>query len=251
MPVLFVGHGSPMNAVEENHFSRTWREIGLSLPRPSGILVISAHWETEGMRVTGSDKPKTIHDFYGFPRELYEVQYSAPGSSALAAMIRDILGTDKVDLDHERGFDHGCWSVLCRMFENADIPVVQLSLSRNRAPADHYESGKRLISCRERGILIIGSGNIVHNLHRMTWSETAYRWAADFDQKIKALILSNDHDKIVNYSNLADARLAVPTNEHYLPLLYILALREPEEPVYFFNEVVTLGSISMRTVKFG
>ena len=251
MPVLFVGHGSPMNAIEENHISKTWRAIGISLPRPSGILVISAHWETDGMRVTGSDLPGIIYDFYGFPRELYEVKYPAPGSPALADMIRSILGKDEVDLDLGRGFDHGCWSVLCRMFENADIPVVQLSLSRNRTPANHYEVGKRLRSCRERGILIIGSGNIVHNLPRMTWSETAYGWASDFDQKIKSLILSGDHDKIVDYSNLANARLAVPTNEHYLPLLYILALQESKEPVNFFNEVVTLGSISMRTVKVG
>jgi len=249
MPALFVGHGSPMNAIEDNEFSRAWMETGKALPKPNAILCVSAHWETAGTLVTAMDRPKTICDFYGFPPELDEKKYPAPGSPRLARLIQETANKTQVRLDQTWGLDHGAWSVLGRLFPNADVPVVQLSLDRTQAPAFHYALGKELRALREKGILIIGSGNIVHNLRLMAWQDEGYDWAIEFDETIRQLILSGDHDSIIRYQNLGQAaRLAVPTNEHYLPLLYVLALQGKQEQVRFFADRVTLGAISMRSL---
>ena len=252
LPALFVGHGSPMNAIEDNEFSRAWEETGAALPRPQAILCVSAHWETAGAQVTAMEQPQTIHDFYGFPQPLYEMRYPAPGSPDLAHLTRDIVRKTEVRMDSEWGLDHGTWSVLCRMFPDADIPVVQLSLDRTREPAFHYELAKELRPLRNKGILIFGSGNMVHNLRMVVWQDKAYDWAIEFDATMKHLILSADHDSIVHYSRLGQAaRLSVPTNEHFLPLLYILALQDRDENVEFFTDKVTFGSLSMRSLKIG
>jgi 4,5-DOPA dioxygenase extradiol len=252
MPALFIGHGSPMNAVEDNEFSRSWVEVGRSLPRPSAILCISAHWETAGTLVTAMDQPRTIHDFGGFPRALYETVYPAPGSPELAQLIRDTVKKTTVGLDQGWGLDHGAWSILCRLFPEADIPVVQLSLDRTREPDFHYKLARELRTLRHRGVLIVGSGNLVHNLRLAVFRDEKYDWAVEFDQAVKRLIESRDHDALIRYRDLGPAaRLAVPTNEHYLPLLYVLAGQGETEPVRFFAEGVTLGSISMRSLLIG
>jgi len=252
MPVLFVGHGSPTNAIEENEFSRAWADAGKSVPRPRAVLCVSAHWETNGTEVTAASRPGTIHDFYGFPRPLYEVSYPVPGAPELAGLVRETVRGTRVRLDPDRGLDHGAWSVLRRMFPGADIPVVQLSLDRTRGPAFHYELGKELAGLRREGVLIVGSGNIVHNLGVIVWEDTAYDWAVAFDETVKRLILSGSHDAIVQYPDLGRAaRLSVPTNEHFLPLLYVLALQEEGEAIGFFADRVTLGSISMRSLRIG
>ena len=246
MPVLFVGHGSPMNAIEGNDFSRAWVEAGKSLPKPDAILCISAHWETAGTFVTAMERPKTIHDFYGFPQPLYEIEYPAPGSPELARLTQKTVQETHVRLDQAWGLDHGTWIVLHRMFPRADIPVVQLSLDRTQTPAFHYALGRELRGLRNKGVLIVGSGNIVHNLGIMAWQDQAYDWAAEFDQTIKQLILSGDHHSIIRYQDLGEAaRLSVPTNEHYLPLLYVLALQDKQEQIRFFTDRVTFGSVSM------
>jgi len=252
MPALFVGHGNPMNAIETNEFSLAWADAAQALPKPAAILCISAHWETEGTRVTAMDRPKTIHDFYGFPRQLYEVQYPAPGSKDLAALTKDAIRNTRVAMDLDWGLDHGAWSVLSRMFPGADVPVIQLSLDRTKDPSFHYAMGQELRGLRDRGVLIVGSGNIVHNLRMINWEDGAYDWALEFDAKIKERILSGDHESIVHYDRLGrTAALAVPTNEHYLPLLYILALQDAGDRIGFFAEGLTLGSISMRSLRIG
>ena len=252
MPALFVGHGSPMNAIEDNEFSSAWTDTGRALPTPTAILCISAHWETAGTCVTAMASPRTIHDFYGFPRALHELRYPAPGSPSLAQRVRASVRTTEVRLDHDWGLDHGAWSVLCRMFPAAGIPVIQLSLDRTKTAAFHYALGRELRTLRSEGVLILGSGNIVHNLGRIRWQDAAYDWAAEFDERIKGLILSRDHDAVVRYDQLGrTAQLAVPTNEHFLPLLYILGLQEDHDTVRFFAEKVTLGSISMRSLRIG
>jgi 4,5-DOPA dioxygenase extradiol len=249
MPALFVGHGSPMNAIEDNEFSRAWEKVGKGLPRPNAILCISAHWETSGTLVTGMEKPKTIHDFGGFPPELYAMEYAAPGSPGLARVTQEAVQKTRVRLDQSWGLDHGTWSVLCRMFPSADVPVIQLSLDRTQAPAFHYSLGRELHALRNKGVLIVGSGNIVHNLGVIAWQDKGYDWAIEFDETVKHLIASGDHDSIVRYQSLGQAaRLAIPTNEHYLPLLYILALQDKQEQIRFFADRVTLGSISMRSL---
>ena len=252
MPVLFVGHGSPTNAIEDNEFSRAWADAGDSMPRPRAVLCVSAHWETNGTQVTATERPGTIHDFYGFPRPLYEVTYPAPGSPVLAQRVRETVRAAKVRPDPDRGLDHGAWSVLRRMFPGADIPVVQLSLDRTKPPAFHYQLGKELSGLRREGVLILGSGNIVHNLGVIVREDTAYDWAIGFDETVKRLILSGDHDAIVRYPDLGRAaRLSVPTNEHFLPLLHILALQDEGDDLRFFTDRVTLGSISMRSLRIG
>jgi 4,5-DOPA dioxygenase extradiol len=252
MPALFVGHGSPMNAIEENVFSRAWAEAAGTVPRPDAILCVSAHWETAGTRVTAIERPRTIHDFHGFPQSLFEVEYPAPGSPGLARLVRETVRATPVREDSDRGLDHGAWSVLRRMFPAADVPVVQLSLDRTKGPSFHYALGRELRLLREKGVLIVGSGNIVHNLGRMVWEDTRYGWAVEFDETIKELILSGDHDLIIGYPELGEAaRLSVPTNEHFLPLLYVLALLDKGEEIRFFAEWVTLGSISMRSLRIG
>jgi len=252
MPALFIGHGSPMNAIEDNEFSQAWIEIGERLPQPKAILCISAHWETNGTSVTAMKKPKTIHDFYGFPPALYQQQYPAPGSPELARLVQQTIQKTGVQLDFDWGLDHGTWSVLIRMFPQADIPVVQLSLDRTKPPAVHCELGQALRPLRERGVLIVGSGNMVHNLGIMTWDDRAYDWAAQFDLTLKKLIETGDHESIIHYDQFGRmAKLAIPTNEHFLPLLYTLALKDDAEAVSFFAEKVTFGSISMRCLKIG
>jgi 4,5-DOPA dioxygenase extradiol len=249
MPVLFIGHGSPMNAIEDTEFSRAWAEAARFLPKPQAMLCVSAHWETEGTQVTAMEQPRTIHDFYGFPPALHEKQCPAPGSPDLAQ--RAVRGAP-VELDLDWGLDHGAWAVLCRMFPKADVPVIQLSLDQRKEPAFHYELGRELRGLRKKGVLIIGSGNIVHNLREMVWEDTAYDWALEYDAQMKELILSGDHTAIIHYSKLGrSARLAVPTPEHYLPLLYILGAQDEAEGVAFFADRVTLGSMSMRSVRIG
>jgi len=251
MPALFVGHGSPTNAIDDNEFSRSWAEMGGAIPTPTAILCISAHWETVGTCVTAMESPQTIHDFYGFPRPLHEMRYPAPGSPSLAYRVRASVQKAEVQLNQDWGLDHGAWSVLCRMFPAAAIPVVQLSLDRTRDAAFHYALGRELRTLRSQGILILGSGNIVHNLGLIRWRDTAYDWAVEFDEAMKGSILSRDHDAVVRYDRLGRAaQLSVPTNEHFLPLLYVLALQE-DDGVGFFTEKVTLGSISMRSLRIG
>lgn len=252
MPVLFIGHGSPMNAIEDNEFSRAWIKIGKQLPQPTTIVCVSAHWETNGAYVTAMEHPRTIHDFIGFPPALYQQQYPAPGSPELARLVQKTINKTKIQLDFDWGLDHGTWSVLIRMFPRADIPVVQMSLDRTKPPAFHYELGKALKPLRDRGILIIGSGNMVHNLGLMSRENGAYDWAVKFDQTLQRLIETDDHESIINYEKFGSAaKLAIPTNEHFLPLLYVLALKDETEAVSFFAEKVILGSISMRSLKIG
>ncbi len=251
MPVLFIGHGSPMNAIELNPFSRAWIEIGRALPRPKAILCVSAHWETSGSSVTAEESPRTIYDFYGFPKELYEVSYPAPGAPDLAMQVQGMVQAP-VRTDLSWGLDHGAWSVLTRLYPEANVPVVQLSLNRSLTPQQHYDLARQLRPLRDQGVLILGSGNAVHNLRIMRWGDSAYEWAEEFDRRVKGWIETRDHDALVHYERAGkEASLSIPTNEHYLPLLYALALQERDEPVRFFAEGVTLGSISMRSVLIG
>jgi 4,5-DOPA dioxygenase extradiol len=252
LPALFIGHGSPMNAIEDNEFSRGWSEIAKKLPKPRAVLCISAHWETSGTRVCAVETPRTIHDFMGFPRALHEMQYPAPGAPEYAQMTASQIKKTHVELDHEWGLDHGSWSVLCRMFPMANVPVYQLSLDQTKSPRWHYELAKELRSLRRKGVLIVGSGNMVHNLRLMQFQAGAFEWASEFDMRLKKLIAEGDHDSVINYrkhGTMAD--LSVPTNEHYLPLLYVLGLQEKNEPLNFFNEKTTMGSISMRSLVIG
>jgi 4,5-DOPA dioxygenase extradiol len=252
MPVLFIGHGNPMNAIEDSVYSRAWIEAGQSLPRPEAILCVSAHWETAGTKTTAMDKPRTIHDFGGFPPELYAQQYPAPGSPALARLVQETIADVKVELDTTWGLDHGAWSVLIRLYPHAEIPVVQLSLNHTQPPAYHYALGRALKPLRRRGVLIVGSGNMVHNLMVVRPGGAAYDWALDFDETMARFMLAGDHQAIVNYDRLGkSARLSVPTNEHFLPLLYVLGLQDDGEPLHFFAEGLEWGSLSMRSVRIG
>lgn len=253
MPVLFVGHGSPMNAIENNEFSQAWEVMGKSLPTPKAILAVSAHWETNGTRVTAVNQPRTIYDFYGFPKELYEVTYPAPGSPALVDTVRKVIKMTEVQPDHAWGLDHGTWSVLKRLFPQADVPVVQFSLDRSQNPFYHYQLGQQLQELREDGVLIVSSGNIVHNLRTVIWQEGAkYDWAESFDSKVKQWILNEDHDPLIHFDRHGDeAKLSINSGEHYIPLLYTLGARQAGEPVSFFADQVTYGSLSMRSVRFG
>jgi 4,5-DOPA dioxygenase extradiol len=252
MPAFFVGHGSPMNAIEQNEFHRTWQEIAHRLPWPKAILCVSAHWETHGVYVTASEQPKTIHDFYGFPQALFEVQYPAPGDPALARRTAELLSTVGVQLDIDWGLDHGAWSVLVAMYPDAHIPVVQLSLDTSQPGSFHYEIAKKLAPLREENVLIIGSGNIVHNLSMFNFHDPMpFDWAVQWDEEIKQRLLAGEHEGLIAYESLGpNAKLAVPTPEHYLPLLYIIALQEEGEKLSFFNNTV-LSSISMTSVLIG
>jgi 4,5-DOPA dioxygenase extradiol len=257
MPVIFLGHGSPMNAIEENEFVTGWRNIGSTLPKPNAILCISAHWETRGTHVTATEKPKTIHDFGGFPEKLYEVQYPAPGSPELANMIKSLIKKTTVELDDKRGLDHGCWSVIKHLYPEASVPVIQMSLDYYQSPEYHYNLAKELSSLRKNGILIIGSGNIVHNLGLVRWEKVGepgngYDWAIEANEKIKNLILTNDHKPLIDYKSQGRAfNLAIPTPEHFLPLLYSLALKEENEIVSIFNDKAVMGSLTMTSIKIG
>jgi 4,5-DOPA dioxygenase extradiol len=259
MPVLFVGHGSPMNAIEENVFSRAWQEVASMLPRPKAILCISAHWETWGTLVTAMEKPRTIHDFGGFPPELYAAQYPAPGSPWLAHETQAMIKGAQVGLDSEWGFDHGCWSVLKRMYPQADIPVVQISLDTAKTPQAHYNLAKELAPLRQKGVLIVGSGNMVHNLRRITLQGNSMDdfnqpfgldWAIEANELFKKLINENNHQALIDYPALGRAvQLAVPTPEHYLPLLYVLALKQDDEAISYFNDQPVAGSLTMTSLK--
>ena len=255
MPVLFLGHGSPMNAIEDNEFSKTWKELGKTLPRPTAILCVSAHWETRGTLVTAMAKPKTIHDFGGFPKALSDVRYAASGSPEFANETKKLLTKTSVGLDQQWGLDHGCWSVLKHLYPNADIPVLQMSLDYQQTPQYHYELAKELAALRKKGVLIIGSGNIVHNLGMVAWDkikepEYGYDWAIEANEKMKKFILANDHRSLINYRSQGKAfDLAIPSPDHYLPLLYILALQEENEKVSLFNDKALMGSLTMTSVK--
>ncbi len=253
MPVIFVGHGSPMNAIEENEYVQGWRTLASTIPVPTAILCISAHWLTRGTHVLGLSTPPTIHDFYGFPESMYALSYAAPGAPALAEETAALLRASKaVDLANDWGFDHGTWSILMRMYPKANIPVYQLSLDTQDAPAKHYELGTLLRSLRERGVLIVGSGNIVHNLRLLRFDGKNYDWAVEFDEKMKTFIESRNDQDIINYEKLGTiAMLSVPTNDHFLPLLYTLGASDKKDPIAFYNAKTDIGSISMRSVKFG
>ena len=253
MPVLFVGHGSPMNAIEKSRFADTWKRVGESLPKPTAILCISAHWETDEARVTANEHPETIHDFWGFPKELYEITYPAPGSPGLACSVVEMFQKGQVTSDPRRGFDHGCWVVIVRMFPEADIPVIQLSLNQSFSPQAQYDLASKLSPLRQKGVLILGSGNIVHNLGiRKASGAEPYDWAVEFYSRAKQFIEKGDHKSLIEYERLGRAaRLSIPTNEHYLPLLYALALQKPGESIYFFNEEIVSGSISMMGLQIG
>lgn len=253
MPSVFVGHGSPMNAIEDGAFRRSWTQLGRELPRPKSILCVSAHWETRGVALTASAAPATVHDFYGFPAELYAVRYPAPGDETLARRVAALLDGASPALDPTRGLDHGCWSVLVAMYPEADVPVVQLGLDTRRPAPFHYELARRLRPLREEGVLVIGSGNVVHNLRHADFGlDHGYDWAVRFDALVRERLTAGDHDALVDYPALGDdARLAIPTPEHYLPLLYTLALREAGDELRFFNDRCVLGSISMTSLVVG
>lgn len=248
MPALFVGHGSPMNAIEKNEYHNTWAALGKKLPRPKAILTISAHWLTRDTRVTAMERPKTIHDFGGFPEELFAQQYPAPGAPDFAELTKKLVTKTAVQSDYEWGLDHGTWSFLLPMYPQADIPVYQLSLDYYKPMRYHYELAKQLAELRSKGVMIIGSGNIVHNLRMINFSGGAFDWAVEFDAKMKAFIEEGNHDAIVDYEKLGSiAKLAVPTHDHYLPLIYAVALQDKNETAEFFNAKTDLGSISMRS----
>lgn len=252
MPVLFIGHGSPINAIANNEFSQAWSSISKTIPKPRAILSISAHWETRGTSITGTQKYFTLHDFSGVPRELIQVKYPAQGSSWLVEQLKHTL--DQVDLlvDQNWGLDHGTWAVLRLMYPKADIPVIQMSLNRRNVSEFHYQLGKWLRPLRDQGVLILGSGNLVHNLQEAVSSDVAFTWAQEYDAMLKEWILTGDHEAIVHYERSGKiAEMAVNTQEHYLPLLYILGASDRGEPVRFYCDRVTQGSISMRCVQFG
>jgi 4,5-DOPA dioxygenase extradiol len=254
MPVLFLGHGSPMNAIEENEFVQGFRKVGNEIPKPESILCISAHWETRGTYVTAMPQPRTIHDFGGFPRELYEVNYPAPGNPELAMETKDNVTLTEVGLDQKWGLDHGAWSVIKHMYPDAGVPVIQMSLDYTKPPEYHYELARQIRSLRNKGVLVIGSGNLIHNLGMVDWrrinDEYAFDWAIEAGEKINNLILDGNNDMLVKIRSLGRVmELAIPTPEHYLPLLYAVALRENDDNVTLFNDKPVAGSLSMTSVR--
>ena len=255
LPTMFFGHGNPLNALQKNSYTEGWAAIGTSFDKPKAILSISAHWYVAETAVTAAPQPRTIHDFGGFPRDLYEVQYAAPGSPALAERVQELLQPIPVVLDHRWGLDHGTWSVLCHVFPEADIPVVQLSIDETQPPEFHYKLGQHLAPLREEGVLVLGSGNLVHNLHTYAWgghNVEPFDWAVRFERRVAELITSNDFSPLVDYESLGrDAVLSVPTPDHYLPLLYVLGAAHPDDSISFPVAGFDGGSVSMLTVKFG
>jgi len=249
MPVLFIGHGSPMNAIDENEFTESWREISEKIPKPKAILAISAHYEREDSSITSNEKPKTIHDFYGFPQELYDQKYDCPGSKELITKVKDLV--QEVNFDSRWGIDHGVWCVLSKMYPDADIPVVELSINRKLNMQQHYDLARKLYKLREEGILIFCTGNVVHNLMLARMSETPYSWATRFDEKVKKYVTSREDLKLVNYESLGeDALLSVNSAEHYIPLIYSLGATNKNESVSFFCEEIVFASVSMRCILF-
>lgn len=257
MPVLFIGHGSPMNAIEDNIFSKRWQQMGKEIPTPKAVVVVSAHWLTKGTLVTAMPNPKTIHDFGGFPQALFDIQYPAPGSPELATEIQKLITNPAVELDHDWGLDHGTWSVVKHMYPDADIPVLQLSIDYYKPAAYHYELAKQLLSLRKKGVLIIGSGNMVHNLRMVAWDklnepEYGFDWALEMNDIFKNKISNGFHKELIQYEKLHKATtLAIPTPDHYYPLLYILALQTDNDKVEFFNDKAVGGSLTMTSVKIG
>jgi 4,5-DOPA dioxygenase extradiol len=255
IPAVFFGHGNPMNALSHNAYTQKWRQLGMQFPKPRAILSISAHWFVSGTAVTISTAPRTIHDFKGFPEELYRVQYPAPGDPELAERVKQLLAPIAVSLDESWGLDHGTWSVLCHLYPDANIPVVQLSLNASEPAAWHFDMGRRLAPLREEGVLLAGSGNMVHNLRAYGWGRQqidAYDWAIRFEAEAKQLMLAEDTKPLIDYQRLGqDAALSIPTPEHYLPLLYVLGARQGGEPIAFPVTGVDGGSISMLAVQVG
>ncbi|HEY1009573.1 MAG: 4,5-DOPA dioxygenase extradiol [Daejeonella sp.] len=257
MPALFIGHGSPMNGIEDTEFSRRWTKMAGEIPTPKAVLVVSAHWFTKGTKITAMDFPETIHDFGGFPKELFAVQYPAPGNPALAKETVSLLHSASVELDHDWGLDHGTWTVVRHMYPEANIPVLQLSIDYTKGPQYHYDLAKELHALRKKGVLIIGSGNMVHNLRMVAWdkmndADYGYDWAKQMNNTFKELISSDNHKPLINYSSLGrEAMLAIPTPEHYLPLIYTLGLKSGKDEVSFFNDTAVGGSLTMTSVKLG
>ena len=254
MPALFIGHGSPMNGIRQNEFSDHWKKMATEIPTPAAVLVVSAHWFTKGTRITSMDFPKTIHDFGGFPKELFDVQYKAPGNPQLAKETAELLHSAHVELDHDWGLDHGTWTIVRHMYPEANIPVLQLSIDYTKGPQYHYELAKELYALRRKGVLIIGSGNMVHNLKMVAWDridkgEFGFDWAIQINDKFKHLIQAGDHKPLINYESLGrEAMLAIPTPEHYLPLMYTLGLKGNNDEVSFFNDKAVAGSLTMTSV---
>lgn len=255
LPAIFFGHGNPLHALSQNAYTEAWANIGKSMPRPCAVLAISAHWYVPGTAVTAMPSPRTIHDFGGFPRTLFEVQYPAPGAPALARRVQELLAPLQVASDLNWGLDHGTWSVLCHVFPQADVPIVQLSIDETQTPAFHYEIGKRLAPLRDEGVLIMGSGNVVHNLHTYAWGRhevAPYDWAVRFEERVRKCLLASDHAALIDYEALGrDATLSAPTPDHYLPLLYIMGARRSTDQIDFPVEGFDGGSISMLAVRIG
>jgi 4,5-DOPA dioxygenase extradiol len=253
LPAYFIGHGNPMNALQTNRYTEGWHRIGRETPRPSSILAISAHWYVPGTGVTVSPSPRTIHDFGGFPRELYQVEYAAPGDPRLARRVQQLLEPLPVTLDNTWGLDHGTWAVLRHAYPQADVPVVQLSIDETRPPSFHFEVGRRLAPLRDEGVLLLGSGNLVHNLHAYAWGQhmpDPYDWAVRFETEAKQMMLAGEHEPLLEYEKLGrDAVLSVPTPDHYLPLLYVLGTRQGNEVTTFPIEGVDGGSVSVLAVR--
>lgn len=256
MPALFIGHGSPMNGIEDTEFSRRWKSMAREIPTPAAVLVISAHWFTRGTKITAMDFPQTIHDFRGFPQQLFDVQYPAPGSRALALETQSLLHSANVELDHDWGLDHGTWTIIRHMYPEANIPVLQLSIDYTKGPQYHFELATQLHALRKKGVLIVGSGNMVHNLRMVAWDkmqqpEFGYDWALKINDQFKDLIANGNYQPLLNYESLGrEAELAIPTPEHYLPLMYTLGAGG-NDPVSFFNDKAVGGSLTMTSVKFG
>lgn len=257
LPVLFIGHGSPMNGIEDNEFSRTWTKMGQEIMKPKAVLVISAHWLTRGTHVTAMEEPKTIHDFGGFPQALFDVQYPAKGSPHLAEETAKLITSTDVGLDHDWGLDHGTWTVVRHMYPDADIPVLQLSIDYAKPPQYHYELAKEIASLRKKGVLIIGSGNMVHNLRMVDWRKLnepdyGFDWAIEMNAIFKDKIANTDHKALIDYESLSKAaKLAIPTPDHYYPLLYNLGLQDKNDDISFFNDRLVGGSLNMTSVKIG
>jgi 4,5-DOPA dioxygenase extradiol len=255
MPALFMGHGSPMNGIEVNEFSSKWAAIAKNIPVPQAVLVVSAHWFTKGTKITAMDLPPTIHDFGGFPQALFDVQYPAPGNPLLAKETVDLVKSTTIVLDHDWGLDHGAWSVIKHMYPNADIPVLQLSIDYTKGAKYHYDLANELSELRRKGVLILGSGNMVHNLRIMSWEMInggGYDWAIEANEKFKNAILDKDHNALINFQSMgSDVMLGIPTPEHYLPLMYTLGLQNEQDEASIFNDKAVGGSLTMTSVQIG
>lgn len=256
MPALFIGHGSPMNGIEDNAFSRQWQKLGQEIPQPKAVLCVSAHWLTKGTAITAMPEPPTIHDFGGFPQALFDVQYPAPGDPALAEETTKMITKTAVQLDHEWGLDHGTWTVVRHMYPDAKIPVLQLSIDYSKGAAYHYELAKELSALRKKGVLIIGSGNMVHNLRMVAWdkltSNFGFDWAIEMNETFKKHISDGNHQALIQYEKLGPAaQLAIPTPDHYWPLIYTLGLQAKNEELHFFNDTAMAGSLTMTSVRIG